>query len=75
VDKYVCGIRLLFQRVKADGTLEPKDAYAGEWIGAPADSGAATKLVGDGRRVVGIHFHQGAIVDRFALVVDGEAKK
>jgi hypothetical protein len=75
VDKYVCGIRLLFQRVKADGTFDTKDAYAGEWIGAPPASGAATKLVDDGRRVVGIHFHMGAIVDRFALVADGEAKK
>jgi hypothetical protein len=75
VDKYVCGIRLLFQRVKPDGTLDAKDAYAGEWIGAPpADGGKATKLVDDGRRVMGIHFHQGAIVDRFALVVGDQAK-
>jgi hypothetical protein len=74
-DKYVCGIRLLFQRVKADGTFDAKDAYSGEWIGSPPASGEATKLVNDGRRVLGIHFHQGAIVDRFALVADGEAKK
>jgi RNA polymerase sigma factor (sigma-70 family) len=75
VDKYVCGIRLLFQRVKADGTLDAKDAYAGQWIGSPPASGAAAKLVDDGRRVMGIHFQMGAIVDRFALVADTEAKK
>jgi hypothetical protein len=76
VDKYVCGIRLLFQRVNADGTFDAKNAYAGEWLGVPPASGStATKLVNDGRRVVGIHFHMGAIVDRFALVADGEAKK
>jgi hypothetical protein len=75
MDKYVCGIRLLFQRVKADGAFDAKDAYAGEWIGSPPVGGAATKLVNDGRQVMGIHFHQGAIVDRFALVADGEAKK
>jgi hypothetical protein len=72
-DKYVYGIRLLFRRVKPDGTLDAKDAYAGDWIGA-APSGEATKLVNDGRRVVGIHIQQGAIVDRFALVAEAEGK-
>jgi len=73
MDKYVCGIRLLFCRIKKDGTLDAKDAYAGEWIGTPAE-GKATKLVNDGRRVLGIHFQQGAIVDRFALVAEENAK-
>jgi hypothetical protein len=72
-DKYVYGIRLLFRRVKPDGTLDEKDAYAGEWIGTPP-AGKATTLVNDGRRVLGIHIQRGAIVDRFALVVEGEAK-
>ena len=76
IDKYVCGIRLLFQRVNKDGTFDTKDKYASPWIGVPPASGStATKLVNDGRRVVGIHFHMGAIVDRFALVADTEAKK
>jgi hypothetical protein len=74
MDKYVCGIRLHFQRVKADGTFEAKDAYAGEWLGVPPAEGKATKLVNDGRRVLGIHIQRGAIVDRFALVAEGEAK-
>jgi hypothetical protein len=73
IDKYVCGIRLLFNRVKADGTLDPKDAYTGEWLGSPAE-GKATTLVNDGRRVLGIHFQMGAIVDRFALVAEDKAK-
>jgi hypothetical protein len=72
-DKYVNGIRLLFRRVKPDGTLDEKDAYSGEWIGT-APAGKATVLVNDGRRVLGIHIQRGAIVDRFALVVEGEAK-
>jgi hypothetical protein len=73
-DKNVFGIRLLFSRVKADGTLDVKEAYAGEWIGPPSDEGKATRLVNDGRRVLGIHFQMGAIVDRFALVVEDKAK-
>ena len=33
--KYVYAIRLLFRRVKPDGSLDAADAYAGEWIGTP----------------------------------------
>jgi hypothetical protein len=75
MDKYVCGIRLLFQRVKPGGTFDSKDAYAGEWLGeAPPAGREAAKLVNDGRRILGIHFQQGAIVDRFALVAEDKAK-
>jgi hypothetical protein len=73
MDKYVCGIRLHFCRVKADGTLDTKDAYAGKWIGVPPTE-KATMLVNDGRRVIGIHIQRGAIVDRFALVAEEKAK-
>jgi hypothetical protein len=71
--KYVFGIRLLFRRVKSDGTLDAKDAYTGAWIGTPPTA-EATKLVNDGRRVLGIHIQRGAIIDRFALVVAAEEK-
>ena len=71
--KYICGIRLLFRRVKPDGTLDEKDAYASDWIGVSA-GGEVTKLVNDGRRILGINLQMGHIVDRFGLVVDGEAK-
>ncbi|CAN0358127.1 unnamed protein product, partial [Phaeothamnion confervicola] len=74
LDKYVCGIRLLFQRVKEDGTFDATDAYEGEWIGVAPGKGDPTKLVNDGRRVVGIHVQRVAIVDRFALVAIGKAK-
>jgi hypothetical protein len=73
VDKYVCGIRLFFQRVKADGSFDTKDAYASPWLGvAPTGKSEPTKLVNDGRRVLGIHIQRGAVVDRFALVAEGE---
>jgi hypothetical protein len=73
MDKYVCGIRLHFQKVKADGTFDAKDAYAGEWLGAPPMD-KATMLVNDGRRVLGIHFQHGAVIDRFSLVTEDKAK-
>ena len=78
IDGETYGVRLLFARVKADNTLDMKDAYAGEWIGSPPDGGKkATTLVNDGRRVIGINFHahSGAYIGKFALVADGEAKK
>jgi hypothetical protein len=71
--KYVFGIRLQFARLKADGTLDTKDTYAGEWIGTPPE-GKATTLVNDGRRILGINFQQGAVVNRFALVAEDKAK-
>ena len=61
-------IRLLFHRVKPDGSLDATDAYEGEWIGDPP-AGKAETLANDGRRVMGIHLQQGAVLDRFALVV------
>jgi hypothetical protein len=73
MDKYVCGIRLHFCRVKADGTLDMKDTYAGEWLGAPP-MGKATMLVNDGRRILGIHFQHGAIIDRLSLVAEDKTK-
>jgi predicted Zn finger-like uncharacterized protein len=66
--KYVDAIRLLFRRVKADGTLDATDAYASEWIGDPS-AGEAKTLANDGRRVLGVNLQQGAVLDRFALVV------
>jgi hypothetical protein len=70
-DKFVNAIRLLFCRVKSDGTLNMADRYKGEWIGRQPPPGAILQtLVNDGRRVAGIHIQTGAIVDRFSLVVE-----
>jgi hypothetical protein len=68
--KHLYAIRLLFRRVKPDGTLDASDAYAGAWIGTKPASGEPRTLVNDGRRVMGIHIHSGAVVDKFALVVE-----
>jgi serine/threonine protein kinase len=65
---YVYAIRLLFRRVKPDGSLDAADAYAGEWIGTPR-AGAPRTLANDGHRVIGIRLQHGLVIDRFALVV------
>jgi hypothetical protein len=67
-DGIVFGIRLLFRRVKTDNNLDAADAYAGQWIGTPP-TGAPTVLANDGRRVMGMSSQNGAVVDRFALVI------
>lgn len=67
--KFVDAVKLLFQRVKADGTLDPADAYASDWIGYPG-AGQPTTLAGNGHRVLGINAHQGAILNGLALVTD-----
>jgi hypothetical protein len=72
-EKYLAGIRLLFGRVKPDGTVDPKDGYAGEWLGTPPE-GKATPLVNDGRPVLGIRFGYAAVVSRFSLVAGEKAK-
>jgi hypothetical protein len=64
----VYGIRMLYRRVRPDGMLDAKDAYAGEWIGAPP-VGPPTVLVNDGRHVIGMNCQNGAVIDRVALVV------
>jgi hypothetical protein len=73
IGKYTYAIRLLFRKVKSDGTFDMAGAYKGEWIGTPPP-GEAQTLVNDGRRVMGIHIQQGAIVDKFALVVEAAEK-
>jgi hypothetical protein len=64
----VFGIRLLFRRIKSNNALDAADAYASGWIGTPP-AGPPTVLVNDGRRVMGISSQNGAVVDRFSLVV------
>lgn len=67
--KYLHGIRLLFRRVKPDGTFDTLGAYKSDWIGIPA-TGKLEPLANDGKRVMGFHIQRGAIVDRFSLVVE-----
>ncbi|MDB5309543.1 MAG: hypothetical protein JWO38_3745 [Gemmataceae bacterium] len=47
------GFSLTFMKVKADGTLDPKDSYEGEWAGFNG-KGDVTRVMSDGAPVVGI---------------------
>ena len=67
-DKYVDGVKLIYAKQKADGTLDLNYSYTGALLGHP---GPNTKVLAkDGRKVLGIHLRQGAILDGLALVVE-----
>lgn len=70
--EYCIGLRLIFCKTKADGSLDLKDSYMSEWIGTPPPAGKATTLANDGRKVLGIHTQNVVVIDRFALVVESK---
>src|SRR6185295_7182373 len=47
------GFSLTFMKVKADGTLDPKDSYESEWAGFNGES-KLIRVTSDGAPVVGI---------------------
>jgi hypothetical protein len=66
IGRFITGIKLIFNRLNEDGTLDPQDAYTGELLGY---EGQMTKLGDTGRPVIGIHIRQGAITNAMALVM------
>src|SRR5262249_48934831 len=47
------GMSLTFMKVKADGTLDPKDSYESDWVGWKGNARSG-KIDGEGKPVVGI---------------------
>lgn len=67
--KFVDAVRLKYMKVRPDGTLDKNDTYTSDWIGYPGE-GAPKVLAGDGRKVIGLHLRQGAVLNALALVTD-----
>jgi hypothetical protein len=65
----VCGIRLIFMRLRPDLTLDVRDAYASGWIGD--DTGEVTRLGGDGAPIVGLHGRSAYRIDALGLIQAG----
>jgi hypothetical protein len=66
--KNVDGIKLIYAKVQADGSLDLKDSYTGALLGY---KGATSQVLAkDGRKVLGINLRQGAVVDGLALVAE-----
>ena len=55
-------------RLRTDGSLDLKDTYSGGLLGYKGPTSQI--LVKDGRKVLGIHLRQGAILDGLALVAE-----
>jgi S1-C subfamily serine protease len=66
------GCSFTFMRVKADGTLDPKDSYESDWCGYSAPKRAAI-IGGDGKPVVGVVGRAGdTTLNGFGLVFKGQ---
>ncbi len=66
--RYVNALKVVYMKIKPDGTLDSSDSQASEWIGYPG-SGAPITLGGDGRRVIGLNIRQFGVVDGVALIM------
>jgi hypothetical protein len=67
--RFVDAVKLVFQRVRDDGSLDASDSYESEWIGFPGDA-PPRMLSGEGQPVIGIKCQQGAILNGLALVLE-----
>ena len=66
--KNVDGVKLIYAKVKTDGSLDLKDSYQGALLGY---KGATSHVLAkDGRKVLGIVLRQGAVLDGFGLVTE-----
>lgn len=68
--KYVSAIQLVYMKLKTDGSLDAKDSYSSDWLGAEAKDAKETKLGQTGKRVMGIKNQQGAVLNGLALVME-----
>lgn len=66
--RYVNALKVVYMKIKPDGTLDSSDSQASEWIGYPG-SGAPITLGGDGRRAIGLNIRQFGVVDGVALIM------
>lgn len=73
--RFVDAVQLIYMKVLPDGTLDPKDSKTSDWLGPASQDAKTTKLGGDGRKVIGIHNRQGAILNGVALVMDKSGVK
>ncbi len=69
-------MRVIYYKLKPDGTLDPSDTYQTEWLGNTAVAGdTETTLAGNGRLVIGTTLRAGAVLNAISLVLQAPAKK
>ncbi|MBU6296083.1 MAG: hypothetical protein KJS91_15490, partial [Planctomycetes bacterium] len=62
--------QLVYMKLKTDGSLDAKDSYSSDWLGAEAKDAKETKLGQTGKRVMGIKNQQGAVLNGLGLVME-----
>ena len=67
---YVNAVKPHFRKLRPDGSLDPGDAYQGDWLGFPNQPGDRRTLGDTGARVIGLFTRCGAVVDGVVLVLD-----
>ena len=65
--EFVHAVRLLFWRLRPDGSLDPADSRTSNWLGVPTGQ-EPRRLSGDGAPVIGLHGRAGAVLDAVGLV-------
>ncbi|PHS13739.1 MAG: hypothetical protein COA78_06515 [Blastopirellula sp.] len=65
--KYVHAVRLLFLKIKPDGSLDPDNRDITDWLGIP-ESSDTQSILGNGKPVIGFKVRKGAILDSVGLV-------
>ena len=67
---FVNAVRVVFMKLTPEGKLDTNDKYTSDWLGPMVEGANEVEIAGDGRRVIGINCHQGAILNAVALVVE-----
>ena len=65
--EFVHAARLLFMKIKPDGSLDPSDQYISDWLGKPVGN-SSKSILGNGKKVIGIKCCKGAVIDSTGLV-------
>ncbi|MGA2031011.1 MAG: hypothetical protein ABSG68_02040 [Thermoguttaceae bacterium] len=68
VQNQVEGLRVIFMRVKKEGTLDPSDFYESRWTGGSV--GPEVRTASDGPAVLGLHSSAGDSIDALGLLLD-----
>ncbi|PHS13738.1 MAG: hypothetical protein COA78_06510 [Blastopirellula sp.] len=65
--EFVHAVRLLFMKIKPDGSLDSSDQYISDWLGTPVGN-SSKSILGNGKKVIGIKCCKGAVIDSMGLV-------
>jgi hypothetical protein len=66
----VTAVRPVYMKILANGSLDTKDSYEGDWVGETGPDDKEETLTGNGRKVIGTHVRHFGRVYAIALVLE-----